>query len=659
LGDGNGFSATLFERLNANQQSTGQYTFAIAGSTGFIDFAGADFSLSTGGVAFDQLLSMVNYVLRLQAGSSGTIRQVELLTGVTHPTLTNNFVSGVGPGINPAQLTISGHSLGGFLGQVYQRIFGSAGVDTYNALGVIRTKAPIFDQLSSLLGLPSGSFSSGPGENLLVPGEPAQLIGTVQGKPQIKVFSETQSATIDPINTIPAHKMGYVTDSLAAYNILATLDPSLNTANPADGLATITGILNAASSQANNTLESFLDALRAIFLGNGALTADKTTVDDREKFYTNLLALQNNNDSFKEQIAKVTVESLVNKTSAGLANLAKDGDIDARAYAYALKALNPFAITGAQGLYDQFNSGGALDPYDPSSGNGQLTQGWLTDRAKLLQAVIASNTIDNPTTARVPGATDIKTEYHYFTDNNERILFADPIAGNNSLPTQVVAFADDSGRTLTGTDYLLGDHLYGGAGTDTLIGQGGDDYLEGGAGNDQLFGGADNDTLIGGRGADTLNGGAGTNLLNGGSDFDTYVASSGEGMQIITDSDGQGQVLLDGAQVTGGAYAGGNTYMSVDGATTLSFVGNLDSGGTLMIGSNVRIENFKNHDLGITLDAASPPSTSPIYTFYYPSDDNTQNGEWPSGSDFNDLFQAAGRDYSSPSGELVPGFLRR
>jgi hypothetical protein len=118
----------------------------------------------------------MNYV-RLQAGSNGTTQQVELVAGSTAPSLTSNFVSGVGPGINPAQLTIGGHSLGGFLGQVYQRLFGSIGVYTYNALGLIRPNAPIFDQLTSLLGLPPGSFSSGPGETCMPTGAVDRRLG--------------------------------------------------------------------------------------------------------------------------------------------------------------------------------------------------------------------------------------------------------------------------------------------------------------------------------------------------------------------------------------------------------------------------------------------------------------------------------------------------
>ncbi len=208
-----GFSATLFQSV----YNPGKYTLAVRGSTQPIDdFSTAVVSLAAGGVAFDQLLSMVNYVLRLQAGESGETQQVELLTGATAPSLTTSFVSGIGPGIEPAQLTIAGHSLGGFLGQLYQRIFSSAAVYTYNALGVIRSDAPVLDQLTTLLGLPAGTFSSGDGDNLVVSGEPAQLIGTVQGNAQRPVFSEGADA-----GPFDAHSIKNVTDSLAVYNLSA------------------------------------------------------------------------------------------------------------------------------------------------------------------------------------------------------------------------------------------------------------------------------------------------------------------------------------------------------------------------------------------------------------------------------------------------------
>jgi|GEM_PF-6960496 len=49
---GNGFSAMLFERLDANQQPTGQYTLAIAGSISPIDFANDLLDLISGGVEY-------------------------------------------------------------------------------------------------------------------------------------------------------------------------------------------------------------------------------------------------------------------------------------------------------------------------------------------------------------------------------------------------------------------------------------------------------------------------------------------------------------------------------------------------------------------------------------------------------------------------------
>ena len=73
LTDGSGFSATLFESLD----NPGQYTFAIRGSELWVDFTAADLSLATGGIAFDQLLAMVNYVLRLDVGATGQTAQLE------------------------------------------------------------------------------------------------------------------------------------------------------------------------------------------------------------------------------------------------------------------------------------------------------------------------------------------------------------------------------------------------------------------------------------------------------------------------------------------------------------------------------------------------------------------------------------------------------
>jgi len=557
-----GFSATLFERLDANEQPTGQYTFAIRGSTEFIDFAGADLSLATGGVAFDQLLSMVNYVLRLQAGVNGTTQQIELAAGATAPSLTSNFVSGVGPSINPAELTISGHSLGGFLGQVYQRLFGSIGVYTYNALGLIRPNAPIFDQLTSLLGLPPGSFSSGPGENLLVPGEPAQLIGTVQGKPQIRVFSETQSTTIGPVNTIPAHRVSPLTDSLAVYDLFAKLDPALNTTDPAVGIGKITDILTAASNKPALSLEAALDSLRKLF--KDAVTADPipTAMDNRERYYQNLIGLQ---DRIALYVGTLTIDSLATTSDVQLAGLAQGSD--AIAYRYALKELNPFAIVGNNDLYSPHNVNGELNLYSPVTGTG-LTREYLADRAEMLGWKNLSYQKDGNVALRGD-----RIESYQFTDKSikddrtgQDLTLT--VVGRNSLlinnPARII-FGSDSDETLAGSNIAAGDHLYGGGGADTLQGNQGNDYLEGGNGND------------------------------------TYVWNSGDGIDTILDTDGIGKLVVNGKVISGGIKVAQNDYVSTD-KQTLHFEGDPIAGGVLIVNGDLRIENFTSGDLGIVLN---------------------------------------------------------
>ena len=522
-----GFSATLFERLDANEQPTRQYTFAIRGSTEVIDFAGADLSLATGGVAFDQLLSMVNYVLRLQAGSNGTTQQVELVVGATAPSLTRNFVSGVDPGINPAHLTISGHSLGGFLGQVYQRLFGSTGVYTYNALGLIRPNAPVFDQLTNLLGLPPGSFSSGPGENLLVPGELAHLIGTVQGKPQMRVFSETQSTTIGPINTIHAHKVSHLTDSLAVYDLVAKLDPALNTTAPAFGIGKITDILQAASNKPDLSLEAALDSLRKLFKDSNPSgpTVVPTVTDNREQYYQNVIGLQ---EGIALHAGTLTLDSIATTSDAQLAGLAQGSG--AIAYRYALRELNPFAIVGNNDLYSPHNVNGELNLYSPVTGTG-LTREYLADRAEMLGWKNLFYQKDGNVALRGD-----RIESYQFTDKSikddrtgQDLTLT--VVGSNSLlidnPAKII-FGSDADENLIGSDIAAGDRLYGGGGADTLLGNQGNDYLEGGSGND------------------------------------TYVWNTGDGFDTILDTDGIGRLVINGRPVSGGIKAAQGDYVNAE-----------------------------------------------------------------------------------------------
>ena len=62
----------------------------------------ADASLATGGIAIDQLISMVNYVLRLDVGTTGQTAQLLVDThafGTRTVDWSNTMVQGAGPNI--------------------------------------------------------------------------------------------------------------------------------------------------------------------------------------------------------------------------------------------------------------------------------------------------------------------------------------------------------------------------------------------------------------------------------------------------------------------------------------------------------------------------------------------------------------------------------
>jgi Ca2+-binding RTX toxin-like protein len=387
-------------------------------------------------------------------------------------------------------------------------------------------------------------------------------------------------------------------------------------------------ILQASAPTFQNLSEvvAFHDAVRQLLLPDLPVVTIGTPGEFFSVGVATLLAVK---DRYAN--AELAIRSLTDDAAISLVTQVQGNGQAALAYRYALRELNSFVVTGAALNYGNFNQNGSLDLYDPSTRQGTLTEEWIEDRAGLLQAVVISNMKDNTTqVVRVPARTDkVSFEYHYFSGGNEQILIADPA---NNIPGRrlMVEFADDAGRSLIGTPNALGDHLYGGAGNDTLVGDSGSDYLEGGDGND------------------TLRGDSGINELVGGKGFDTYLATSGQGQgfQVVSDSDGLGRILLDGAQVTGGKKAAtGNSYVSADGQHTFTFSGDLVTGGTLAIDDAIRVDNFRNNDLGIALD---PTATSPdpvSYTFLYVGREDPVNGTglglFKFGSDFNDHFQSA------------------
>ena len=77
---------------------------------------------------------------------------------------------------------------------------------------------------------------------------------------------------------------------------------------------------------------------------------------------------------------KAHIVDLAGMDGAHLARLART-DVG---YRYALAQLDSVAITGNRALFAAANTDGALDRFDPDSGEVQLSDAWLGDRAKFL-----------------------------------------------------------------------------------------------------------------------------------------------------------------------------------------------------------------------------------------------------------------------------------
>ncbi|HHQ48483.1 MAG TPA: hypothetical protein ENK19_06320 [Acidobacteria bacterium] len=144
------------------------------------------------------------------------------------------------------------------------------------------------------------------------------------------------------------------------------------------------------------------------------------------------------------------------------------------------------------------------------------------------------------------------------------------------------------------------------------------DWLEGTESNDLMLGESGDDVLIAGGGDDVLIGGDGDDTLDGEVGNDVYVIHPDEGDDTILDADGQGVIRLEAATLSGVnrpsvIRKGRTTWQTQVNGKTLYYrliSGDLTNGARLEIsgpalgGGSVTLDDFKNGDLGITLDTS-------------------------------------------------------
>lgn len=483
--------------------------------------------------------------------------------------------------------------------------------------GVTRTDGA-FNKITQLFGssvtggdvqLVANSGMHGPVQSVLIEGQPL-----LESLPTLRDYGNAHSITL-------------IVDSLAMQALFETIDPDLTQTD-------IENILKAASSaraQATalavdehtaegDTLERSLDALLALFVPNAS--DKKTDFNDdtlgfgdlgtRTEFYTHVAEVQ-------AAVATQTfsIEPLVQRDSQGqviprltaaeLALAAQDPGDSGLAYRYALRALNPFAVIGADYTGLGHTANGVLALFDSATGFGEMTDQYLTDRAAFLVATL-DLTLNNSPAPLVPSLT------HYFdVDTGIDVPSTFPLLQREYL------FGGSANDRLDGSVFLWTDHLYGGGGADVLSGFGGDDYLQGDSGDDWL------------------DAAGGSDRLNGGLGFDTYVLNA-DGIDIITDGDDQGRLFVNGQLLSSGIRRSGdaaNTFHSADNLFTF-----VQSGTTLTINGQLTVEDWQPGGLGVTLLDLSTLPTGTLPMIDYTNglvnetvtlDDQDSNGVGPLG----------------------------
>jgi hypothetical protein len=558
--DPSGFKASLF-----TNSANGEKVLAICGTeptSGLgVDLFSADLQeIGDLGMAISQAVDMYNYIQQLKAIAGSPVEQLEFVVSKNPPasgdyikvgevmpsylSLVPKSTTATGLGLLKADddVTITGHSLGGHLAAMGQRLF----PDLFD--NAVTYNAPGFDPAVGISVLPGEITFASLGEQLTdqfvhtlfaphlnpkplgfgnvqvmvsedsVPGDDGSVVsstlitGTQPAQQQI-VTTEQNSHMIEPF-----------VDSLAVQALLDRLKPNVDMT-----LAETGAILKAASAEPGKSEETILDALSELLLGPQSkhLVDNPNDVTDgfdawigpgdftkRSTIHERIIALEQAIDA----TLGLTLESLVTTDTDGTVNALSASEIaalaqDNIAYRYALVNGLPFAVMGAD--YSDFNQNGELEL---TGDNGQLSEQYIADRSAYLSLRLAENI----------------NEFSTNPDNTQYIDEADgTIMQIGRYPDQVITFGnDDSNSELNGTTY--DDHIYG---------MGGNDTLSGGTGNDLLDGGVGDDTYH----IDTTSGSTVTTEDSQGND--TYTIHGAPGADVtITDSNG-----ADTYRVYGGA----------------------------------------------------------------------------------------------------------
>lgn len=364
-----------------------------------------------------------------------------------------------------------------------------------------------------------------------------------------------------------------------------------------------------------DVLENMLNALADLVLGPGNGTRLKGSPDGgtwanpdnkdgytgRNTFYTLLKDIQNS-DLFK--IASTGTVNLQLTTSASALTAQARNDFGAYA---ALVSLSPFAFTLTDDMALASVGGKWGDTYNNwkadkdalASGDSSkvqyVTDQWLQDRAALMERKNYFNTNNASYDSSKPDAWGAKVDNGLgnFTPINTRYDAEDIVWEDRQSEIKILRKTGTTGNGTTGTTKYV---VFGSDADES-----GDKAINGGANADRLFGGAGNDTLDGKAGSDYLEGGDGN---------DTYRFTGTWGKDTLVDSDGTGQITIDGdpigaVQGTGGHW-GFKTTAGVEYDLALLTDSRSNTGYKLQIakkGDTANSITINNFDAGAAINA--------------------------------------------------------
>jgi len=536
---------------------------------------------------------------------SGRVRTLQFESSATLFSDGRQTGLGLAADIAAQGITVTGHSLGGHLADIFDRLFAGAGADAFKINGAgfaTGSVAGVSDNaatnIRNLFGMLGGAASFDGSGNLNLYGDNNPEIVTMNGPGLFQqggheaIFIEQDSF----IQDVFGHGASQITDSLAVFDLLIGLDGGLQSATPQAALAKLNPLFEAASNDTAFSLESLVGALGRLFTGNGLIAQD-----DRESLY-GLINDIKQTTLYRQSEGLLTIQPLTEFDAAIIAGKAQQSTADGLAYRYALVNLNPFALTGDASLYASHNAAGQFDLYDPATGQGTLTAQYLKDRAKMLSWKMQYDT----------GAEDADDDPLGILSRNDKPYTEDwdswAITGNwDFIDHAALVGGSPLKLTIDGVDWPPAPSHQIAFGTNNA---------------DNLHGGALDDNLYGGGGADILTGGGGNDYLEGGTGYDTYVINAGNGFDTIVDVDGLGVVKLGGIDAKGSATPGLNTldWHAVDSDTWvdqrngITYTRSVVSGETRLLvkqgDSSVLIKGWSDDALGIVLGAGAPATAS-------------------------------------------------